>query len=84
MSYITWDYECPSCGCVEERVTCRDEVNSQNCQACGGPMTKLLAAPHFDYRMGVDTAYGTFGDKWARMQRQKAAIAAKKRLEHGD
>jgi hypothetical protein len=77
MSYIVFDYLCEACDLVEERVTRRDEVEHQICQTCGGSLIKLPAAPKLDWKMGVDPDFATFGDRWARIQKQKAEKAKK-------
>lgn len=37
MSYVTFDYECPYCGRVEERFVKRSEVDAQECDHLGLP-----------------------------------------------
>lgn len=86
MGYRIFDYEClnPKCGQIEEKLVTTDELDNQKCSVCGSDATKLIAAPRLDYRMGVDPDFATFGDRWARIQNQRAKQIADKKREHGD
>lgn len=84
MAYRFFDYECVSCGHIEEKFVHTSELDEQKCSVCGSNATKLPAAPRLDYRMGVDPDFSTFGDRWAKIQNERAKQIAKKKRERGE
>lgn len=50
--FITFDYQCPSCGHRETRFVRRSEMDSQKCRECSGTenMRRLPAAPVTTFR----------------------------------
>lgn len=77
MSFVVYDYQCPDCGHLDyDRFVRRADADKQDCTVCGSLLHRLPCAPHLDHlRAGVDPDFGTLGDKWAKMQEQKAAKA---------
>jgi len=45
MSYITFDYKCPSCAQVDSRMVKREDMDDQVCRPC------VRGNPHNDVRM---------------------------------
>lgn len=63
MSYITWDYYCPTCRTTEERFVKREQQEAQFCQECepAAKMIRRTAAPPTTF---------TFADKSANKRRK--------------
>lgn len=82
---IVIDLKCPSCGHREQDYFVkREDRDSVPCPKCSATMKRLPSAPTLDWKLGTDPeSFGTLGDKWARLQEQKARRAQKLKEEHG-
>jgi putative FmdB family regulatory protein len=82
---ILYDWRCNTAACYTkfEAMAPMSQMSGQ-CPECGGQAKRLISAPRIDPRMGVDTDFGTMGDRWAKKMEQKAMEAKKRQLEHGD
>lgn len=86
MKLILFDFECRDCGLEFEELAYRDHPDPVKCPQCHSTSTKrLITGTRIDPRLGVDAAsFPTMGDAWARKRRERSAIEAKRRREHGD
>jgi putative FmdB family regulatory protein len=64
-------YRC-ECGKEFEAIRSVEKREEAPCLACGRKGKHLISAPHFDPKMGLDPAFATFSDKWAK-SREKAS-----------
>jgi putative FmdB family regulatory protein len=74
---ILFDFQCEECDNKFEEL-----VNASfyycRCPLCSGLAKRLPSAGHINYRaMGVDSDFPTAGEKWNRMQEQKARLEKK-------
>lgn len=44
MAFRQFDYECPHCGSVTERMVTWEDRDSQHCHTCDGPLNRLPSA----------------------------------------
>lgn len=69
---ILFDFVCEDCDNTTEDLV-DPKVNVIKCPVCSGQSKRLPSAGKIAYRlMGVDPSFPTAGDKWGRMQEQKA------------
>ena len=80
---ILYEWRCRSCDTKFDEMTYSD-VRTCECPECGGEADRLLSAGHIDPRLGIDPAFATMRDKWARTQEQHAREAYRRRAETGD
>lgn len=80
---IMFDFECTKCEHTFDDLV-YSEVREVPCPQCAGVATRLVATPHFDPRMGADTAFPTFAKQWAKRQAQRQKQVEYLRREHGD
>lgn len=67
-----YDYECANGHRTEMFVDYADRDAYQLCKVCGEIANRMPSAPAFDWRMGADPDFTTFGDKWVRMHEEGA------------
>jgi hypothetical protein len=83
MKWIMFDWVCDTCG-EEYSDLAKPDTHQQMHDLCGGMAKRILSAPHFDIRMGVDpTGNPTMARKWARQHEQSRKIEEKRAREHG-
>jgi len=68
--FMFFDFRCTACDNVTEGFV-KPDVHEQPCPECGAVAKRTISAPHFDPKMGLDSDFGTFSDKWARTNKQK-------------
>ena len=66
-----------------QEVLVQSEVHTRTCPACGGESIRLIPTPRIDPRLGVDPAFGTMSDKWARKHQQARRLDETREREHG-
>lgn len=83
MPLLLSDYECQSCGAKFEELADRNHPETVKCPECGQfNATRLITGTRIDPRLGVDLAFPTMADKWARTRRQAAQIERKRKQAH--
>jgi putative FmdB family regulatory protein len=82
---ILYDWRCniASCNTKFEAMAPMSQLVT-TCPECGGQAKRLISAPRIDPRMGVDLAFGTMADKWARKMEKRGKEAARRMREHGE
>lgn len=78
---LLFDFECPTGHTFEDMV--RPEIHSAECPTCGQPARRLITGTRIDPRLGLDPAFSTCGDKWARIRVQRRAIEDRRYRDHG-
>lgn len=79
---ILYDWRCLSCDTKYDALV-KSDVFNHPCPECGGDSKRLISTPHFDPKMGLDPDFGTFGDKWAKKNKQKVEQDKKFHKDHG-
>lgn len=79
---ILYDWRCQSCNTKFEAFA-KMAVLNHACPECGADSKRLISAPHFDPKMGLDPDFSTFGDKWAKKNKQKTEQDKKFHEAHG-
>lgn len=68
--YRYFDFECPDCKAVFEEMISDDSMTLP-CTSCKGQADRLISSPRIDWRrMGLDPAFPSAYDKWAKAQTQ--------------
>lgn len=78
-----YDFECKNsaCGEIFEELVYSHELEIQKCPICDSPSRRLIGTPRIDPRLGLDPAFSTMGDKWAKIRRQRKQIESKRESE---
>ena len=82
MSLMVFEFEC-ECGEIFDDLV-QSSVRECPCPKCQKNAKRILSAPRFDIRMGVDpTGNPTMGRKWARQHEQSRKIEEKRARDNG-
>lgn len=78
-----FDFECGRCSKVFEDLVKPDQHTTE-CPWCGDPSARrLITGTRIDPRLGLDPAFATVGDRWARIREQRRRIEEAKARDHG-
>ena len=82
MSLRVFEFQCP-CGNIFDDLV-QPDVKTLACPKCKRDSKRILSAPRFDIRMGVDPVGNpTMGAKWARQHEQTRKIEEKRARDNG-
>ncbi len=82
---ILYDFECRKCTHTFEEFDDMEARVPVNCPLCAEPSMRLISAPMFDPRLGLDRAsFPTMADKWERTRRQRLQIETKQAASRGE
>jgi putative FmdB family regulatory protein len=81
---ILFEFQCPCCDLLFDDLV-HPDVKTHVCPECQSPHAKrVLSAPHFDIRMGLDpTGNPTMAAKWARQHEQARKVEKQRERDHG-
>lgn len=79
---LLFDFRCTECALLYE-VLVQSEVKTRPCETCGGESIRLIPTPRIDPRLGIDPAFSTMADKWARKHEQARHLDEAREREHG-
>ena len=77
-----FDFRCERCETTFEGFV-KPSVHETECPECSHAARRLISAPHFDPKMGLDESNPTAASRWERVNKQKTAQDAKFFKEHG-
>jgi putative FmdB family regulatory protein len=67
-----YDYNCVHGHTIEEHRKVSERNDPLPCPECGENMVMEIGAPHFGIlKMGVDSGFPTFYEKWGKLQQSK-------------
>lgn len=79
-----FDFSCTQCGETTEELI-EDDKKKIDCPVCGGVAKRQLAAPRIDWwKMGLDPAFASASDKWAKAKRHNNEKGKKDLYEGGN
>jgi putative FmdB family regulatory protein len=67
-----YEYKC-ECGNRFSQLKKVEERDTAPCPECGTWAKHAITPVNFDPKMGLDPAFATFSDKWAKKQRNKGS-----------
>jgi putative FmdB family regulatory protein len=80
---MVFEFQCSSCNHIFDDLV-QSTVHACPCPKCQKQSKRILSAPRFDIRMGVDpTGNPTMGRKWARQHEQTRKIEEKRARDNG-
>ena len=79
---LFFDFRCGNCGLVFEGHVPSSQ-RTHECPVCTDTAIRLIGVPVIDPRLGVDPAFGTMADKWAKTHRQRRNAEREYAKEHG-
>lgn len=83
MKLMMFEWQCNKCR-REFSDLAQPDVKRLRHEGCGGMSKRLISAPHFDIRMGIDpTGNPTMAAKWARQHEQARKIEDRRARDHG-
>lgn len=84
MSFRSFEFQCPCCDLIFDDLVQPHEM-THACPKCQSPHAKrILSAPRFDIRMGIDAVGNpTMGAKWARQHEQARKVEEKRARDNG-
>lgn len=79
---ILYDFECQQCTHTFDDLV-KSDVYQAPCPQCGHNATRLISTPRLDPRLGIDPAFPTMGDRWAKVREERARHEARRERDHG-
>lgn len=84
MSYRVFEFQCPDCDQIFDDLVQPTELTHVCPNGCKGLAKRILSAPRFDIRMGIDAVGNpTMGAKWARQHEQARKADEKRARDNG-
>ena len=77
-----YEWRCLSCE-VKYDALAKMDVKVHACPECGADSKRLISAPQFDPKMGLDPDFPKASNKWARQTKQKTEQDKKFHADHG-
>lgn len=76
-----YDFKCPADHVFEDMVPVAQ--TTLPCPTCGAAARRLVSLPMIDPRLGLDPAFRTVGDRWAKIREQRKRIEEARARDHG-
>ena len=77
-----YEWRCLSCE-LKYSTLAKSDVKVGTCPECGADSKRLISAPNFDPKMGLDPDFKKASAEWERKNKQKVAQDKKFYKEHG-
>lgn len=83
MPFRVYEFQCGACRKIFDDLVQPDQ-QTHVCPDCGKSAKRILSAPRFDIRMGIDAVGSpTMGAKWARQHEQARKADEKRSRDNG-